>query len=323
MDTAPQRLTERLEIDGPLGPDAAARLLLPVAQGLVADHARGVVHGAVSPSSIFIGADQVARLLPRTEVVPDPTYSPPGPDRTWRPLPADDVWSFGAVLVAAASGAAPPLAATARELGWLAPLVQLASSYDDTQRPTMAEVADYLRAPAAPAGVAGSSAAPPPRRTALLAGGIVLLLAALGAALLFLPGGDDADAPTAGRPGSSAPNPPSSTSSPTATASAQSVTAAQLEAFARDYVRTASTDPAAGFRLLTPEYQGESPRYTEVWSAIESPRILSVSADPATLSVSYRYRYRLAGRSVTEDVTLRLVDDGDSLLIAGATARPV
>ena len=87
---------------------------------------------------------------------------------------------------------------------------------------------------------------------------------------------------------------------------------------------TASSAPDEGFALLTTDYQQRSPRYREVWSSIREPRILQVSGDPDALSVTYTYRYRLAGSGTrTEEITLQLVDDDGTLRIAGASARPL
>lgn len=47
----------------PLAPDVAARLFADLADGLVACHAAGVVHGLLRPSAILIGGDRKPRLL--------------------------------------------------------------------------------------------------------------------------------------------------------------------------------------------------------------------------------------------------------------------
>ncbi|WP_370291525.1 hypothetical protein [Nocardioides sp.] len=326
MDGQFPRLSDLLRAQGPLGADAAARLLLPVAESLAVVHDRGEVHGAISPDAIVIGTDGTAGILPRTAVVPDPAFLQPGSDRMWRPRATDDVWAMGALLVHTATGRPPVGAPQPRLVGWLTPLLELALAVDDRERPTMGEVAQYLRGPTSAA--SGSDQDEGRRRRAVvpLAVGGVVLLAAVGGALLFLPGMRDGEdtAPPAAATSRSTPAPSASTTTvPSATATAPVVTAARLESFARRYVATASRDPRAGFRMLTPEYQSSSPRYTEVWRGIRAPRILSVTADPDRLSVSYRYRYLRDGRSITEDITLRLVAQGDSLLIAGATARPV
>ncbi|MDQ6527073.1 hypothetical protein RB608_25895 [Nocardioides sp. LHD-245] len=299
---------------GVLSADDAARLLLPVAESLASVHAAAARHGAISPAAIEVGTDGRALLVDRTRVTPDPAYTAPGG--------ADDVWSLTAVLLHATTGR-PPTGEGAppdvpRTTGWLAPLIELGLRPDPQDRPSAAEFADYLRARVAPPAESRSL----PVGALVLAGAAVLaLLGVVGAALLFTGGdeeprtrpespaatsGEPEDDPTTAEP-SDGPAPP---------------TAAELENFARDYVATASGDPGLGFTWLTAAYQQRSPRYREVWSSIRDPRVLSVSADPRAMSVSYRYRYRLAGGgSRTEDITLFLVQDGERLLIADATAR--
>lgn len=330
------RLTDRVRTRGVLGPDDAARLLLPVADELAALHGRGGVHGAVSPAAVRVDADGRAALVGRAEVAPDPSYTAPDPSRGLHAHPpADDVWAFAALLLFVTSGTDPrpgqvPAAGTSgfRGIGWLAPITELALLVDPRERPGMAEVAAYLRARV------GTPAADDDRRrpsaAALTIGGAVVIigLALVGAALLFL-GPDNApvDRDRAG------PRTASSTAGgsgdedeggdpPAPTAPADPVSAGELEDFARDYVALASRDPEQGFRLLTRSYQQQSPRYREVWAAIEDPRILAVVPDPPAMSVSYTYRYSLPdGVTRTEDITLRLVQRGDRLLIAGASAR--
>jgi hypothetical protein len=94
-----------------------------------------------------------------------------------------------------------------------------------------------------------------------------------------------------------------------------------MEQFAEDYVTTAAADPAAGFALLTPAYQGESgglEGYESFWGTVTNPRILDVEADPDNLTVTYTYSYNVRGEGTrTETVTLRLVQEGDDFRIAG------
>ncbi|WP_182376920.1 hypothetical protein [Nocardioides sp. WS12] len=311
------RLADRVRTRGALSPDDAAHVLLPVAESLVALHEGGRTHGAISPASIRIDAAGHATLLEPGAVAADSAFVHEDPIWGLRPQPAaDDVWSFAAVLLHVTTGRQPAIGdADPRHVGWLAPLVELAMQTDPRDRPTMSDVADYLRAQVAPAS--------DPRRISpaamLLVGGAVILgLAAIGAALLF--GGDDEREPRPTASTSAVEDEPA-TDEPTATASAEPVPASDLEEFARTYVATASNNPGRGFDLLTPTYQDSSPRYREVWRAIEDPEIIEVTGDPETLSVSYTYTYRLNGARRTEDVTLRLVQQGEQLLIAGASGR--
>ena len=97
-----------------------------------------------------------------------------------------------------------------------------------------------------------------------------------------------------------------------------------MTSFAETYVRTAVDDPAAGYRMLTPAYQrasGGIEGYRSFWSRVVAVKSLEdLRADPAALTVSYRYDYVLrgAGRR-TEDVRLRLEYRRDgSFRISGA-----
>ncbi|NHA02088.1 hypothetical protein G5V59_27285 [Nocardioides sp. W3-2-3] len=168
---------------------------------------------------------------------------------------------------------------------------------------------------------------PPPRARrpsgavlAIAGAAVIAGLGLLGAALLFTGSDEPERSPRAEEPRTS--ETPTTEEQPRATRSAEPVTAADLERFARDYVRTASDDPGRGFALLTRDYQQQSPRYREVWTAIDDPEILRVTPDPEAMSVVYTYRYSLPGGvRRTEDITLRLVRRGERLLIAGASAR--
>ncbi|KRA29388.1 MULTISPECIES: hypothetical protein [unclassified Nocardioides] len=313
------RLADRVRTRGVLSADDAAHLLLPVAESLRALHAGARVHGAISPTAIHVDALGHATIADPGDVPADPEFAPPDPTWGLRPHPAaGDVWSFAAVLLHVTTGRPPSIDdADPRHVSWLAPLIELALHTDPRDRPTMADVADYLRARVA-------DPAPPQRRISggamlLIGAALIIGLAAIGAALLF--GADDERVrqPTANTSPSGADD--SVTDEPTATASAEPVPAAELEDFARTYVATASSDPDRGFALLTGTYQQASPRYREVWGAIEDPEILEVDGDPDTMSVTYTYRYRFNGSRRTEDVTLRLVRQGERLLIAGASGR--
>ncbi|GAA1543201.1 hypothetical protein [Nocardioides humi] len=317
------RLAHRVRTHGVLEPDDAARLLLPVADSLASVHAASGLHGAVSPAAIEVDESGRAVLLDRTVAVPDPSFTPPELAMGLRPQPADDVWSLAAVLLHVTTGHPPEAYGTPlvvpRTTGWLGPLVELGLRADPRERPSAAEVADYLRARVDP---------PAERRrigaARLVLGGVavIALLGLAGAALLFSGGDDEAPRTRPETSGATSAEPEEEPTTVEPSESPTPPTAAELEVFARDYVVTASGDPAAGFAWLTPAYQQRSPRYREVWGAIRDPQILDISADPEAMSVTYTYRYRLAGGgSRTEEITLFLVQDDDRLLIADATAR--
>lgn len=152
-----------------------------------------------------------------------------------------------------------------------------------------------------------------------------LALAVVVGVLLVTGGGDDE---TAGGPASSGPgrtqqsqepsSPPSSTS-PSATASPD---AAEMVGFTNDYLALASSDPSAGFRMLTPAYQRASDglaSYRAFWGKVEDLRLVDgPRADPQTLSVDYTYSYRFRGERRRERVQLQLEFRNGTYLIAGA-----
>lgn len=325
------RLVDRVRTRGVLGPDDAARLLLPVVDALAALHATGRAHGALSPAAVRIDAEGRATLVDRTDAVPDPSYTAPDPSAGLRAHPlAADVWAVAALLLFVATGATPrdgrpPDVGTQglRDVGWLAPITELALAVDPRERPSAAEVAAYLRARVA--GPAPAQVRRPSGVVLAIGGAAVIVgLGVLGAALLFVGPDDDPGARPAATSEATSPteDPDDDGSAPAPDETATPVSADELEEFARDYVALASRDPARGYQLLTRSYQQQSPRYREVWSAIDEPRILAITPDPLAMSVSYTYRYSLrGGGSRTEDITLRLVQRGERLLIAGASAR--
>lgn len=303
-------LATSLRAGARIAPDEAATAVLPLVEALVADHQRGVARGVL-----------------------DPAYVAPEVAEGQQPTAATDVWSVGALLFHAMAGHTPfkhssEQPARLRRAGWLGPLVEIALSPRPEDRPSMAEVAAYLRArqplpvpapqPSAvveAADVATDDAAPL-RRTGML----VLVLAAVVVTLALV-----TSALVLGRHTARTPLPAPSAHGGSTAAShhhrrrPQRPTTEAMESFARRYVATASSDPGAGLRMLTPAYQRASPRYRQFWSAVRNPRILRISAQPAAMVVTYTYRYRLVGgRPRTETVTLDLARHDGRLMIAGA-----
>jgi hypothetical protein len=67
-----------------------------------------------------------------------------------------------------------------------------------------------------------------------------------------------------------------------------------MEAFIRRYVSTVSDDPDAAWSMLTPKFQRESgglARYRSYWEDATNGRVLSISADPSTMRVSYQVHF--------------------------------
>jgi len=248
------------------------------------------------------------------------------------------------VLYRIANEDPPPLA----DAGWLAPLIEATMDRDPGRRPPMEEVARFLRARPQPpiqstqvlAVVTGPTDTqeqapllPPPApidvstrsgsgsgalRAGIAGAAVVAVLAVIGAILLT--GGDDPD--DAAGPGGATSTTESTTgtgSGPDSTEPAPVPTDAELEEFAATYVSTAADDPAAGFAMLTADYQARSPEYADFWGTVTKPKILDISTDPAALTVTYTYEYKQQKEGKrTETVTLQLVQDGDRLLIDDA-----
>jgi tRNA A-37 threonylcarbamoyl transferase component Bud32 len=195
-------------------------------------------------------------------------------------------------------------------------------------------------APAAPVPPEPTSIAPAPaerrepRERRRGVSPLVLGVAALAAVLALvwvlwgtdLLGGDEdpgGTTPTAGDGSSQEPSetPSDSTPSPTEDASLEERAAAMRE-FVRSYLATVTSDPAAAWERLTPEFQqasGGFGGYRGFWRTIASAAPSGIRADPEAMTVSYDVAYeRTDGSNTTDSVTLELVEDGDQgFLIAG------
>ncbi|MBV9831287.1 MAG: hypothetical protein JOZ82_06790, partial [Marmoricola sp.] len=67
-----------------------------------------------------------------------------------------------------------------------------------------------------------------------------------------------------------------------------------MESFIRNYVSTVSADPARSWTMLTPKFQQESggfSKYQRFWERASNGQVLSISADPANLSVAYQVHF--------------------------------
>ncbi|NYI43157.1 hypothetical protein BJ993_000237 [Nocardioides aromaticivorans] len=297
-----------------------------------------------------------ATLTQTGMITGSPAYLAPEVATGGQATPASDVWAFGATLVHLLTARPPyhrddldngPLSVVFRIVneepptvlgaGWLGPLIAATMERDPGARPTMAQLRDRLErtadlsvqtmalpaVPPPPAPPVLAPLPPPPHRphrphrrpsgrmAAVVATGSAAVVALV--TILALQGAGDEDPVSADpRPGATTTDAPTETGPP-------APTAAEMEDFARTYIRTADADPDAGFAMLTPTYQGDSPRYADFWGPMHNPRVLTISADPAAMTVTYTYRYAFPRKgNLTETVTLRLeqADDG-RLLIAG------
>ena len=202
------------------------------------------------------------------------------------------------------------------EAGWMTPLLDGTMVKDPARRWSMAEVRDFLAGAARVAPVVSAAPAEPeqddsthtrvlgslprapepvvsttepearrrgvqlPGARPLVAAAVVLVL--LLAGVLYAVLHDSGGGGTAN---------PSDTSSAGADAKP---TAKGMEAFIRDYVATVSDDPDAAWKMLTPKFQRESgglDTYREFWDDATDGRVLSITADPGNLTVSYQVRF--------------------------------
>lgn len=237
------------------------------------------------------------------------------------------------------------------EPGWLGPLLRATMCRDPEQRWDMATVRDVLQqgpgaagplpvpsgddtrsmeeiAPvttgAQPTVIPGSGSPDSPGTPQRRGRRAALVPLALGAAVLavvvviaFAIGkgrdpGDEGPTAAATSPGSTT----SSASEDPTPSPTEGPTAADIEEFAADYVRTAASDPGAGYAMLTPAYQRASGRlqgYTGFWGSVREVRDFTMEgADPVAGTATYTYTYRRAGTgTVTETVELTLQEQPD------------
>jgi serine/threonine protein kinase len=203
------------------------------------------------------------------------------------------------------------------DAGWLAPLLEATMVRDPSRRWSMQQVHAYLDsgvapppmsdptatqvltpvraspAPSAPAPAPAPAPEPAPSggnaRTSpswlwLLGFALVLVLAVVGYVLL-----------TQGGPGSGGTaNGSAGKGSGSATSTTKKPTEKGMEAFIRDYVSTVSTDPSKSWMMLTPKFQEESGgfgKYQSFWDPATNGQVLSISADPKNLTVSYQVHF--------------------------------
>jgi hypothetical protein len=269
--------------------------------------------------------------LTRTGLVTgSPAYMAPEVATGGRGDEASDVWSLGATAYHALAGRPPyeigdnVLGALYRivhdepprlpEAGWMAPLLAGTMVKEPAGRWTIAQARDFLDRPPGPMPVAprGVDERPPadgsgtrvlgtiaPRAPAVppadgSAGGFRLpgakVLAGLGALLVVVVVGVVLAAAHHGSGGAT----PDEGKSPSGSAAVPTPTAQGMEAFIRDYVATVSDDPDEAWKMLTPKFQrvsGGLDHYREFWDDATNGRVLSISADPATLTVSYQVHF--------------------------------
>ncbi len=263
-------------------------------------------------------------------VTGSPAYLAPEIATGFGATEAADVWSLGATTYHLLAGRPPyevgdnVLGALYRivneepprlgDAGWMAPMLEGTMVRDPARRWTMAQVRDFLADPdhvppfvaappggegtqplatvppaAAPAATRASSGSRRPRPLLVLVGVLLALVVAAGAWLAW-PDGEPAAKNTTTPSASPTPS-PSRSAEPSA---APKPTAAGIESFIRKYVDTVASDPDASYQMLSPKFQQESggiDTYREYWDSATDGRVLSISANPDNLTVSYQVRF--------------------------------
>jgi hypothetical protein len=208
------------------------------------------------------------------------------------------------------------------DAGTLAPLLEGTMVKDPSRRWSMEQVRDYLagpdhgvvptamngsaaperaadttgtqvlksvgQAPAPPVEAAPPAESPrsrrPPNKVLLIGLGLVAALV-LGLTLYAVLAGRDPATENTKNP---------SASGASKTPAAAEPTAKGIETFIRDYVAAVASDPDRAYQMLTPKFQSESgglDHYRQFWDKATNGRVLSISADPRNLTVSYQVRF--------------------------------
>ncbi len=208
LEYLPSRsLTEWLVAHGPMPPKEVARLGRRIASALAAAHAKGVVHGDVSPNNVLVTDDGIAKITDFgysravgdeppgrvVGVVGTPAYVAPEVAAGYAGGCPSDVFSLGATLYTALEGF-PPFGAGIRTTsilhrivrgrltppkheGPVADVVLRMLGNDPAARPTMPEAVGLLRA-----AMTGPDQriAPPPRQHRRVAAAAAACLAVAG-----------------------------------------------------------------------------------------------------------------------------------------------
>jgi serine/threonine protein kinase len=199
-------LQEILEEQGPLPPDAVARIGLDVLAGLEAAHEAGIVHRDVKPANVLVGRNGHAcltdfgiatttgdsSLTTHGALIGSPSYMAPERVNGEEPRPPVDLWSLGATLYAAVEGR--PTFARAEAMatmmsvvsehpapmlraGPLEPVLRGLLTKDPAARTTAAQARDQLNAVLAGQPQAAPAPRPPapPAHTPVPGGSVVRL----------------------------------------------------------------------------------------------------------------------------------------------------
>jgi serine/threonine protein kinase len=129
-------------------------------------------------------------------------------------------------------------------------------------------------------------------------------------------GGNSGKGQAGGTTSSAPPRSPKTSGSPSTTDQAVA-----MQQFISTYLSTVTQDDRATYAMLTPGFQeasGKYGRYHGFWKTIESASPSNIQADPGAMTVSYDVDYvKTDGSTSSDHVTLDLVEQGSSYLIAG------
>jgi hypothetical protein len=346
-----ETLAQRIRREGPIDPDELAPILRQAVAALATAHDTGVIHRDVKPSNILLGHDGCVKLgdfgiavaadetaLTRTGMVTgSPGYMAPEVASGTSATPAADMWSLGATAFHALAGRSP-YHSTSEELlatlyrvvheepprtaraGWLDPLLRATMHRDPRRRWTAHEALAFLAhgpaalesLPSPPREHPGRAEQAPrtsarARRPAVLATFVAVVAVLLAGGLWLTGWGGDSP-----RPQARADDGPAAV---TVTTERFEPSAAGMEAFVRDYLRTVAREPAVAYSRLTPSFQAESDDfegYLGWWQGLRRATVTSIEADPETLRVSYDVAYRWtegAGKGTHDSTTLVLAFD--------------
>lgn len=108
---------------------------------------------------------------------------------------------------------------------------------------------------------------------------------------------------------------------PVTSASSEESTEKQMVLFVQDYLADVTEDPRTTWERLSPEFQeasGGLGSYQGFWRTVRTATPRNVSADAATMTVTYDVDYVLRnGRTTSDRVTLELAGSGSGLKVTG------
>ncbi|ONI80815.1 hypothetical protein ALI22I_42920 [Saccharothrix sp. ALI-22-I] len=299
MEYLPARtLADLIAERGVLPAEQVMRIGAQIAGALAAAHAAGIVHRDVKPGNILLTDDGTTKItdfgiaravgdvtVTRTGLLAGtPAFLSTEVARGGQPGPASDVFSLGSTLYAAVEGR-PPFGDGNNAIALLhavaagrftppaqaGPLTDVLTDMlrtDPATRPTMAQVADRLRAPRpAPTRLDLHPAGPPPRsasgRGRFVALGAVAVIGLVVLGLVLATRGPDDNK------GATATSPVSSTA----------VAPARLEQAVADYYAMLPKDTARAWERLGPRLREQGrQQYEKSWSDVKD---LTVSSPPA------------------------------------------